>query len=700
MKTTAQFFIVLAKSSQATAACALLFLGHAALGQANVIPITVPGASLVSVTAFNEQGHLAGYYLDASSSRAFLMTNGVVVDLGTFGGTISVANALNNLDQVVGYSSKQGDIDFDAFVWTEGTMLDYGTLGGTISAAQAISDASQATGYSYVSSSNLEVHAFLSSGTQLQDLGTLGGSYSFGLGVNSAGQVTGDSGTSGDLERHGFLFSGGVMKDLGTLGGTASFVFGLNNHGLVAGDSSTADELEVHAFVHDGNTMTDLGTLGGTLSVSYGINDAGQVAGDSTTANDAENHGFIWSNGVMQDLGTLGGGYSTVWDMNNLGAVVGVSTNALGQQHAFLWKNSAMHDLNSFLPANSGWELNSAIFVNDAGQIVGEGMYQGQTLWYLLTLIENPNQPPVARAGPDQIVECAGAMTRVMLDGTASFDPEGGPLTFEWSENDVVFARTPLVAVDLPPGSHTLRLSVSDQNGASSEDTVAIGIVDTTPPVVQCSGPVFVSVGAECQAAIPDLLTDLVATDLCTPSEALVKGQVPAVGTPVGAGEHSVVLSVVDAAGNTSTCVVQVTALDRTPPVIASVSASPSVIRPLNHQLVPVTVTVVASDNCDSAPVSQIVSVQSNQSVGDQSVNSDPDWVITGPLTVQLRAESSSREPRIYTLTILCSDAAGNTSSQTVSVIAQKAKDGETTIYSSSKGKKKETGKPVRRNSK
>jgi probable HAF family extracellular repeat protein len=117
-----------------------------------------------------------------------------------------VVNALNNLDQVVGYSSKAGEQEFHGFVWALGTMFDYGTLGGTISSATAISDASQATGYSYVSPSSLDLHAFLSSGTQLQDLGTLGGSYSFGVAVNNAGQVAGESTMAGDIERHGFLF--------------------------------------------------------------------------------------------------------------------------------------------------------------------------------------------------------------------------------------------------------------------------------------------------------------------------------------------------------------------------------------------------------------------------------------------------------------------------------------------------------------
>lgn len=46
-----------------------------------------------------------------------------------------------------------------------------------------------------------------------------------------------------------------------------------------------------------------------------------------------------------------------------------------------------------------------------------------------------------------------------------------------------------------------------------------------------------------------------------------------------------------------------------------------------------------------------------------------PDWVITGPLTVDLRAERSGKgSGRVYTITVECSDASGNTATKTVTV--------------------------------
>jgi hypothetical protein len=44
-----------------------------------------------------------------------------------------------------------------------------------------------------------------------------------------------------------------------------------------------------------------------------------------------------------------------------------------------------MLDLNSLLPANSGWVLEEAFGINDAGQITGMGLYNGQASAFLMT---------------------------------------------------------------------------------------------------------------------------------------------------------------------------------------------------------------------------------------------------------------------------------------------------------------------------
>jgi probable HAF family extracellular repeat protein len=72
-----------------------------------------------------------------------------MVDLGTLGGTFSVALAVSPGGQVVGFSNTAGDAEQHAFSWTQaGGMVDLGTLGGTFSEALAVNPGGQVVGFS------------------------------------------------------------------------------------------------------------------------------------------------------------------------------------------------------------------------------------------------------------------------------------------------------------------------------------------------------------------------------------------------------------------------------------------------------------------------------------------------------------------------------------------------------------------------
>jgi len=97
------------------------------------------------------------------------------------------------------------------------------------------------------------------------------------------------------------------------------------------------------------------------------------------------------------------------------------------------------------------------------------------------------NQPPVANAGPDQVIElasCDGA--EADLDGSASADPDGDALTYIWTW-DGGSAEGPNPVVSLPVGTTVITLDVDDGKGATSSDTVKVSINDTTAAALNVS---------------------------------------------------------------------------------------------------------------------------------------------------------------------------------------------------------------------
>lgn len=108
---------------------------------------------------------------------------------------------------------------------------------------------------------------------------------------------------------------------------------------------------------------------------------------------------------------------------------------------------------------------------------------------------------------------------------------------------------------------------------------------------------------------------------------------------------------------------------DTTPPVISAVRATPDALWPANHKMVPVVVTVEATDDSGQSPDCRLASVASSDldnGVGDGDTVGD--IVLGGPLSVQLRAEQSGNSGRTYTLRVDCLDGTGNTASASTTV--------------------------------
>ena len=106
-----------------------------------------------------------------------------------------------------------------------------------------------------------------------------------------------------------------------------------------------------------------------------------------------------------------------------------------------------------------------------------------------------------------------------------------------------------------------------------------------------------------------------------------------------------------------------------TPPSIASVTATPSVIWPPNHKMVLVTVSVDASAVC-GPPVCRIVAIASDEpSNGPGDGNTSPDARIVSDFTAEVRAvRAGGSLGRTYTITVECTDTAGSTTTKVTQV--------------------------------
>ncbi|CAN5155565.1 hypothetical protein BH24CHL7_BH24CHL7_14770 [soil metagenome] len=89
----------------------------------------------------------------------------------------------------------------------------------------------------------------------------------------------------------------------------------------------------------------------------------------------------------MSNLGSLPGStFSRAFEINARGIAVGEAFTASPERsRAVLWHDGHAHDLNDFLAPGSGWVLRSAEGINEEGQIVGYGTFEGQTRAFLLT---------------------------------------------------------------------------------------------------------------------------------------------------------------------------------------------------------------------------------------------------------------------------------------------------------------------------
>jgi PKD repeat protein len=278
-------------------------------------------------------------------------------------------------------------------------------------------------------------------------------------------------------------------------------------------------------------------------------------------------------------------------------------------------------------------------------------------------LIGDLSQPPVANAnGPYN----GRAGVAVIFDGTASDDPDGGPIErYDWDFGDSMTGTGPTPSHTYAvPGDYVVRLTVTDESGETDTDaTVATIGIGNLPPQADAGGSVSGEVGGDITfdgTGSRDLDGRITDYDWRFGDGNSGSGLTP---THVydEPGTYLVTLTVTDDEGapdSDATLAVVVPA--NQPPDCTQGEPSKDRIWPPNHKFVPVTILGVTDP--DSDPVSiRIDSIFQDEPVdGRGDGHTSPDGTGVGSATAEVRAERSGRENgRVYHIGFTAEDGQG-----------------------------------------
>ncbi len=288
------------------------------------------------------------------------------VNLGTISNMDSWAYDINNAGQIVGVAQSSGSGPSRAFLYDKGTLADLGGYFGGSSAALAINDTGSIVGQAYSAYGNPTDFQLTNGIVTTIDANNA-------RDVNTNGDFVGN--TSSFSGNRAYLYSNESFTDIqSAIYGADSYANAINSHGQVVGYFLSYQSAN-HAYLFDHGIITDIGQILGGNSWAYDINDSGQVVGSGGQG------AFLYSNGAVQFLGSW-----PARGINNLGEVVGGDC---------LYDNGDSYDLQSLLNVNEGWTGIQAFAINDYGQIVGYGYFNGVQRAILLNPVPEPASLPL-----------------------------------------------------------------------------------------------------------------------------------------------------------------------------------------------------------------------------------------------------------------------------------------------------------------
>lgn len=369
-----------------------------ALGSAGLLALALSGCGGSSSSSSSSSS-------SGSTGATTLAAHYIFTDLGSVGTGGTLPTGINNAGVITGVFSSSGSAATQSFRHTgasPATLSDVLTLPASVLHANgsvqatSINAASTVAGTfdsNYSNTGNVAAiqDAFVYD-TAFHDLGALppgsftGRSIAVAAAINDSGTVAGSDNFEDAGQVHAFRHTGTgpltAADDLGSFGSYTSLIpSAINVAGTIAGNAMASSagaggNQAQHAFVYD-SAFHDLGVLPGSItSEATGINASGVVIGVSGA------HSFRHSGtGPLTAADDLGTGF-VAEAINANGDVVGL-VNVTASIAKVGGTVQSLAPLVTNLP--SGFGLQNATAINDAGQIVGYTRNNGVAEAWLLT---------------------------------------------------------------------------------------------------------------------------------------------------------------------------------------------------------------------------------------------------------------------------------------------------------------------------
>jgi probable HAF family extracellular repeat protein len=251
-----------------------------------IVPLNYPNGGQSWAYGLNDYGDVVGYSTNGGLSiHAFLWDGNQVLDLGTPSwATVDYSRAedINNGGTIVGFA---GGVPYDlrGFIKHDTVWDEIPTFGGNESRAYAVNELDDVVGYTRNEDGKFRAFGIPNGDiSQMTDIGDLGGGASQAFDVNNNRVIAGQS-KGVDEYWHAYTWSLEIgMKDLGTLGGNESYAWAINDEGIVVGKSQMKNG-GTHGFIWMDGEMYDVNNfiipdLEVTIVNIRGITSDGQLA--------------------------------------------------------------------------------------------------------------------------------------------------------------------------------------------------------------------------------------------------------------------------------------------------------------------------------------------------------------------------------------------------------------------------------------